>query len=86
MNGSPNEALRNPVEVRRLRELNQTFGLANGEKWSDQKLLIDFLDNMFNESIPAIAKVDKPVSLPLTARGCRDLRTQAPIRNARAKL
>jgi hypothetical protein len=62
MNGSPNENLRNPNEVRRLRELNKTFGLPDGERWSDQKLLIDFLDNMFSVSIPAIAKLDKPVS------------------------
>jgi hypothetical protein len=62
MSGSPNESLRNPNEVRRLRELNKTFGLENGEKWSHQKLLVDFLDNMFSASIPAIAKLDKPVS------------------------
>jgi hypothetical protein len=66
MNGSPKESLRNPSEVRRLRELNKTFGLENGEKWSDQKLLVDFLDNMFSASIPAIAKLDKPVSAFLT--------------------
>lgn len=62
MNGWPNEDLRNPDEVRRLRELNKTFGLANGERWSDQKLLVDFLDNMFNVEVPAIVKLDKPVS------------------------
>jgi hypothetical protein len=62
MNGSPNESLRDPSEVRRLRQSNKTFGLDNGEKWSDQKLLVDFLDSMFSESIPAIVKLDKPVS------------------------
>ncbi|KAF2844489.1 hypothetical protein T440DRAFT_523468 [Plenodomus tracheiphilus IPT5] len=60
MNGSPNERLRDSKQVRRLRESNKTFGLENGENWSDQKLLVDFLDQMFNDSMPAIAKLDKP--------------------------
>jgi hypothetical protein len=38
------------------------FGLANGEAWSGHKLLIDFLDHMFNEAISVPAKLHKPVS------------------------
>jgi hypothetical protein len=63
MNGCPSEALRNPVEVRRLRESNKIFGLENGEKWSDQKLMVDFLDNLFDMSVSAVAKLDRPVSV-----------------------
>jgi hypothetical protein len=48
--------------VRRLRASNKTFGLDNGEQWSSYKLLVDFLDNMLNVEIPAIAKLEKPVS------------------------
>jgi hypothetical protein len=66
MNGAPKKELRNLEEVRRLRDSNKTFGLDNGEKWSGSKLLVDFLDNMFNKQIPAIAKLEKPVGTDLT--------------------
>jgi hypothetical protein len=62
MNGLPKKELRNLEEVRRLRESNKTFGLDNGEQWSACKLLVDFLDNLFNVHVPAIAKLEKPVS------------------------
>jgi hypothetical protein len=62
MNGAPKKELRDLKEVRRLRASNKTFGLDNGEQWSSYKLLVDFLDNMLNVEIPAIAKLEKPVS------------------------
>ncbi|PZC88059.1 Pkinase domain containing protein, partial [Pyrenophora tritici-repentis] len=60
MNGTPKKELRDVVEIRRLRESNKTFGLDNGGKWSGYKLLVDFLDNMFNANVPASAKLEKP--------------------------
>ncbi|KAA8613256.1 Pkinase domain containing protein [Pyrenophora tritici-repentis] len=60
MNGTPKKELRDLVEIRRLRESNKTFGLDNGGKWSGYKLLVDFLDNMFNANVPASAKLEKP--------------------------
>jgi hypothetical protein len=63
MNGSPSEALLNPVKVRRLQESNKIFGLEDRETRSDQKLLINFLDNLFNASTAARIKLDKPVRI-----------------------
>jgi hypothetical protein len=62
MNGVPKKELRDLKKVRRLQASNKTFGLDNGEQWSGYKLLVDFLDNMLNVEIPAIAKLEKPVS------------------------
>jgi len=85
MSGSPNERLRDPIRVRQLRDSNKTFGLENGEEWSHQKLLLDFLDQMFNDSIPAIAKLDKPVS-DHYQRDPPSLPTQASVCHTRASL
>jgi hypothetical protein len=63
MNGAPKKKLRDLEEVRRLRGSNKTFGLDNGEQWSGCKLLVDFLDNLFNFHVPAIAKLQNPVSI-----------------------
>ncbi|CAN9239675.1 unnamed protein product [Alternaria alternata] len=60
MNGAPKKKLRDLEEVRRLRGSNKTFGLDNGEQWSGCKLLVDFLDNLFNFYVPAIAKLQNP--------------------------
>jgi hypothetical protein len=38
------------------------FGLENGEKWSEFKLLVDFLDELFSQDRPAISKLDRPAS------------------------
>jgi hypothetical protein len=62
MNGLPNEELRDLSAIRRERESNKIFGLSKGEEWSGYKLLVDFLDSMFNGAIPALAKLEKPVS------------------------
>lgn len=62
MNGHPNKQLREPSFVQQQRESNKIFGLEHGEKWSGYKLLVDFLDELFNESKPAISKFDRPVS------------------------
>lgn len=62
MNGLPNENLRSLSVIREQRESNKMFGLGRGEEWSGYKLLVDFLDNMFNKAIPALAKLEKPVS------------------------
>ncbi|RAQ98954.1 hypothetical protein DDE82_008745 [Stemphylium lycopersici] len=62
MNGVLKKELRNLEEVRRLRAFNKTFGLKNGEKWSGCKLLVDFLDNVFNAHVPAIIKLEKPLA------------------------
>ncbi|KAL6167172.1 hypothetical protein ACJQWK_06617 [Exserohilum turcicum] len=60
MNGLPNENLRSLSVIREQRESNKMFGLGRGEEWSGYKLLVDFLDNMFNKAIPALAKLEKP--------------------------
>jgi hypothetical protein len=62
MNGKPSEDLRNPAQIRRKRESNKMFGLSNGESWSGHKLLVDFLETMFNDGTPSIVKLEKPVS------------------------
>ena len=61
MNGKPSEDLRSPAQIRRKRESNKMFGLSNGESWSGHKLLVDFLENMFNDSTPSIIKLENPV-------------------------
>lgn len=62
MNGLPNENLRDLSMIRQKRDTNKMFGLSKGEQWSGYKLLVDFLDSMFNEGVPALAKLEKPVS------------------------
>lgn len=61
MNGKPSEDLRDPAQVRRKRELNKMFGLSNGESWSGHKLLVDFLETLFNDAMPSIVKLEKSV-------------------------
>ncbi|EUC27542.1 hypothetical protein COCCADRAFT_111405 [Bipolaris zeicola 26-R-13] len=60
MNGLPNENLRDLSMIRQKRDTNKMFGLSKGEQWSGYKLLVDFLDSMFNEEVPALAKLEKP--------------------------
>jgi hypothetical protein len=86
MNGSPSEALRNPVEVRRLRESNKIFGLENGEKWSDQKVMVDFLDNLFDMSVSAVTKLDRPVSVSFSYEHMAGLIFLASVCNTRSRL
>lgn len=62
MEGTPRKELRDAAFVRRQRESNKIFGLSEGSRWSGFKLLVDFLDDLFNASKPAIAKLDRPVS------------------------
>ena len=61
MNGRPCKEFRKPGFVRSKRASNKIFGLQNGEEWSGCKLLVDFLDELF-DSKPAIAKFNRPVS------------------------
>lgn len=65
MEGTPSKHLRDSKHVRRQRELNKIFGLKDGGSWSGFKLLIDFLDDLFNDTRPAITKLDRPVSILL---------------------
>ena len=62
MNSKPSEDLRNPAQIRCKQELNKMFGLSNRESWSGHKLLVDFLETMFNNGTPSIVKLKKPVS------------------------
>lgn len=62
MNGLPSEGLRDLRNIRHHREHNRMFGLEDGEKWSGNKLQVDFLDNLFNGGVPANAKLERPVS------------------------
>jgi hypothetical protein len=62
MNGKLSEDLRDPAQIRRKRESNKMFGLNNRESWSGYKLLVDFLETLFNNSAPSIVKLEKPVS------------------------
>ncbi len=61
MKGAPNADLRDVTNVRLQRGSNKLFGIDQGEKWSGCKLLIDFLDQLFNENISTDAKLDKQV-------------------------
>lgn len=62
MEGAPSKHLRDGTYVRHQRELNQIFGLKNGGGWSGHKLLVDFLDDLFNKDRSGIVKLDRPVS------------------------
>jgi hypothetical protein len=62
MEGASSSSLRDEKYVRRQRGLNKIFKLHNGEKWSGYKLLVDFLDDLFNRDRSAIAKLNRPVS------------------------
>ena len=61
MKGAPNADLRDIADVRLKRRSNKLFGIDQGEKWSGCKLLIDFLDQLFNEDVPTAAKLNKQV-------------------------
>ncbi|KAF3032317.1 hypothetical protein E8E12_001441 [Didymella heteroderae] len=73
MNGKPSEDLRDPAQIRRKRESNKMFGLSNGESWSGYKLLVDFLETLFNNSTPSIVKLEKPHPYVLQQPGYRTL-------------
>lgn len=77
-------------QVHQQRALNRVFGLSKPELWSGSKQLMDFLDDLFNESKSAYAKVEKSVrqpynlprnalinAAPLSPRGCLFLVTAA---------
>jgi hypothetical protein len=68
MRGVPSMNLRDVADIRRNRELNKLFGIDHGERWSGCKLLIDFLESMFNDATPASAKFEKPVGLYTTSK------------------
>lgn len=70
MNGRPCKRLRDPLYVLQQRKLNKIFGLEDGERWSEFKLLIDFLDELLNEDKPAISKFDRPVSQTYSIKNC----------------
>ncbi|PVH95421.1 hypothetical protein DM02DRAFT_600866 [Periconia macrospinosa] len=59
MEGSTNKQLRNQEYVQEQRNMNKIFGIKDCDKWSGSKLLVDFLDDLFNQKKPAIAKLDK---------------------------
>ncbi|KAF2199592.1 hypothetical protein GQ43DRAFT_491301 [Delitschia confertaspora ATCC 74209] len=59
MAGGPSKKIREPGFVQRQRPSRKLFGLEGGERWSGSKLLIDFLDELFNDK-PAITKSDRP--------------------------
>lgn len=63
MDGRPNKELRTLSYVLEQRKTRKMFGLTNGDKWSEFKLLIDFLEELFNSDKPSIQKFDRPVSL-----------------------
>ncbi|CAI6337039.1 unnamed protein product [Periconia digitata] len=58
MEGSTNKQLRSEEYILRQREVNKIFGVKD-DRWSGAKLLVDFLDDLFNQQRPAIAKLDK---------------------------
>jgi hypothetical protein len=62
MNGTPWKEIRDISFVQQQRAMNKVFGLEPADKWSGHKVLIDFLDELFNAAKPAIAKLDKSVS------------------------
>jgi hypothetical protein len=62
MNGQPNKQLRDPTFIKEQRKSNKIFGLERGEQWSGFQLLVDFVEELFNEDKPAISKFDRPVS------------------------
>ena len=47
--------------IRQQRAKNRVFGLEQPDKWSRYKVLIDFLEELFNTEKPAIMKLDKLV-------------------------
>lgn len=61
MKGAPNADLRDVADIRLKRQSNKLFGIDHGEKWSGCKLLIDFLDQLFNEDVSTRAKLNKQV-------------------------
>jgi hypothetical protein len=53
--------VRTAQQVRDERATNKVFGLANAERWSGCKRLIDFLDDLFSGSRKPEAKFGRPV-------------------------
>ena len=64
MAGRPCQELRDHQLVHQQRKEHKMFGLQDehSQRWSGNKLLVDFLDNLFNQTKPSIAKLDRPVS------------------------
>ena len=62
MEGGYREKLDSIDIVRSQRDRNQVFGLLNGKAWSDSPVLLDFLDEIFDESKSTSLKLEKPVS------------------------
>lgn len=50
-------------EVREQRAINKVFGLRDPEKWSGQKQLVDFVDDLFSRQRRASLKFTRPVSV-----------------------
>ena len=47
--------------IKQQRAKNRVFGLEQPDKWSGDKVLINFLKELFNTKKPAIVKLDKLV-------------------------
>lgn len=62
MEGGYREKLDDIDFVRSQRNMNKVFGLLDSEPWSDSQVLLDFLDEIFNESKSTSNKLEKPVS------------------------
>lgn len=60
-----------PHKIRAFREQNQVFGLSNAEKWSGNKQLVDFIDDLFNinTSRKPQVKLLKRVGQPIISNG-----------------
>ncbi|KAF2197900.1 hypothetical protein GQ43DRAFT_443825 [Delitschia confertaspora ATCC 74209] len=46
--------------IKEQRAMNKVFGLSEPERWSGCKQLIDFLDDLFNDTRLALTKIAKP--------------------------
>lgn len=57
------KTVRTVREVREARSTNKVFGLANAEKWSACKMLVDFLDDIFDVSRMPDLKFNRPVCI-----------------------
>lgn len=55
------ERPRTANSVRRERATNKVFGIVDGEKWSDAKQLMDFMDDLFSLGRQPATKFLKPV-------------------------
>ena len=52
---------RTAQQVRDDRAINKVFGLANAERWSGYKQLVDFLEDIFTGSRVPQLKLERPV-------------------------